>query len=172
MRKTSPSFQTHVYDPDCTKLKQIINEIKPETVRYSATITLKPRMYQYKAEQQYDMTYPELIKHLSCNNYSNATIISELTKNYNVHYHITITFQNPYTKDFKINFQKQFVDSFRKSQVFGFVNIKQIDSELGWIEYISKDLKTFIDSTGRRPIIKDDFNYFTEKDYAKYGTEW
>lgn len=154
-------------------LNQVLTPVTQETVRYSATITLKPRMYQYKAEQQYDMTYPDLIKHLSCNGYSKMTVISELTKNYNIHYHLTITFPFDGTlyKGFP-NWQKKFVDSFRKSPVFGFVNIKQIEDELGWISYIGKSFKDFTDSTGRRPIIKDDFDYFTEDDYANYGTEW
>lgn len=152
-------------------LKQTVSEIKPTTVRYAATITLKPRMYQHRAEQQYDMTYPDIVKHLECNGWKNYSIVAELTKNYNVHYHLTITFPIAVVVP-KVNYMKKFVDSFRKSQVFGFVNIKQIDDELGWITYMSKDLQQFIDSTGRRPIIKDDYNYFTEKDYAKYGTEW
>lgn len=152
-------------------LKQVVSEKVSETVRYSATVTLKPRMYQYKAEQQYDMSYPDLIKHLACNGYKNITVIAELTKNYNIHYHLTVTF--PFGENSKYcNCMKKFVDSFRRSQMFGFVNIKQIDSEIGWIEYIGKQLKEFTDSTGRRPIIKDDFNYFTENDYAKFGTEW
>lgn len=153
----------HVYDPDCLKLKEIVQQ----SVRYAATITLKPRMYQYKAEQQYDMTYPDLIKHLECNGFTEYTIIAELTKNYNIHYHMTITFKN-----IKLNNMKKFVDTFRKSQVFGFVNIKQIDDEPGWQEYISKQFEEFKQSTDRRPVIKDKFNYYDETIYAKYGTTW
>lgn len=176
MRKTSVQnqFASHVYDPNCTKLMSIIKgQDLNESVRYSATITLKPRMYQYKAEQQYDMTYPDLIKHLLCNGVHKMTVISELTKNFNIHMHLTITVLIPKDCGKSVNIQKKFVDSFRKSPVFGFVNIKQIsEDENGWVEYISKDFQSFVDSTGRRPILKDDFDYFSETDYALFGTEW
>lgn len=141
-----------------------------ESVRYSATVTLKPRLYQHRAEIQYDMTYPEIVKQLALTGIHKSVIVAELTKNFNIHYHLTITVL--LHTGCNINVMKKFVDSFRKSPVFGFVNIKQIEDEKGWIEYISKSFNDFVFATNRRPIIKDDFNYWTPAIYANFGTEW
>lgn len=135
------------------------------SVRYSYTITLKPVLYKFKAEEQYDKTYCRIATELG--SFSTFTLIAECTKGFNVHYHGTISF-NECTK----NCMKKFVDYFRGDKEIGYVNIKQITDEPGWIDYISKSIKDTCIALNRRPIIMDDFDYFTSDDYALYGTEW
>lgn len=140
------------------------------SVRYSFTITLKPSLYNVPASVQYDKTYDELYKHL-CQNFNvKLTLVAELTRNYNIHFHGTIVFIM--INVHKYNVMKRFVDSFRKSKIFGFVNIKQIEDEPGWIDYISKGFHDFTRDTNRRPILQDDFDYWKPDIYALYGTEW
>lgn len=126
-----------------------------ESVKYSFTITLKPNLFQYKAEEQYDKSYLTLVKHLMTLS-KKFSVVAELTKNYNIHYHGIITF-TLHEKQ-KSNFMKKFTDSFRKNTCFGFVNIKQITDEQGWINYITKDLKITRESICRPPVLIDSFN--------------
>lgn len=141
-----------------------------KSVSYSYTVTLRPQLYGIPGQDQYDKTSDELVKHLS-NICAEYTLVAELTSSYNVHYHGTVSFALKLPGP-PVNLRKRFVDSFRKNKLFGFVQIKQIDDEPGWIEYISKSLEETCNDLGRRPILKDDFNYWTPIQYAKYGTEW
>lgn len=142
-------------------------EIKDNSMRYSFTITLKPRCYVEPAEAQFDLTYAILYQMLTSIG-TKITLVAEATQNLNVHYHGTICF-----KEYKnVNHRKCFIDAFRKTKHFGFVSIKQITDEPGWVEYISKSLKESRMDLGRRPIIKDDFEYFNEELYALFGHEW
>lgn len=138
-----------------------------QSVRYSFTVTLKPRMYIDPSETQFDLTFSELRTILKSMN-AKFTLIAELTKmGHNIHYHGTITF--PLTSK---NVVKRFIDVFRKTKHYGFVSIKQIDNEQGWIDYISKEFIETVREVERRPIINDDFNYFDEKLKALYSHLW
>lgn len=134
------------------------------SVRYSFTITLKPILYKNKADAQYFETYDKLCNILS--QMGKYVLVAETTKAYNIHYHGTMEFNI-----MRPNLRKYFVDSFRNSKIFGFVNIKQIDDEPGWCEYISKDFEEFR-KINLRAIIKDDLDYFDEQYCADYGIEW
>lgn len=124
------------------------------SVLYSFTVTLKPVMYKFKPQTQYDKTYidlAKLLKSLNCK----LTMICEYTKNYNIHYHGVIQFLSK-SKDH----MKDFYDVFRIVKSFyGFVNIKQIDDLDGWKSYISKELNDFHD---RRPIIIDEHEFYNQ----------
>jgi len=126
-----------------------------DTFKYSFTVTLKPNLFKLIAEEQYDKTYLPLYKHLAAMSHK-FTLIAELTKNANVHYHGMIQF--PMNK--KVIFRKKFIDSFRKSKEFGFVNITQITDEEGWRKYIIKDINETREAIGRPPIIEDFFYVF------------
>lgn len=145
-----------------------------ETVRYAFTITIKPNHYRFNLEQQYDLTSDILIKDLSNMGICKVTLVAESTSNLNLHYHGTISFTicKNICSRIKFSVRKKFIDSFRSSKLFGFVTILEITDEPGWINYINKQFQEFTDLSGRRPILKDDFNYFNPTDYAKYGTEW
>lgn len=127
---------------------------KMASIRYSFTITLQPKMYKYDASNQYDLTMYDVAEYLGNLN-CEFTLVSELTKSYNIHYHGTIIF-----KTIKGNLKKKFVDHFRAHKTIGFVCIKDITDEPGWIEYISKGLADTKKDVGRPPIIIDQLEYF------------
>lgn len=121
------------------------------SVLYSFTVTLKPILYSLEANEQYDVTYSNLVRLLKNLNVC-ITMVSEYTKCFNIHFHGIIQFKTP-----NKNHMKQFYDLFRKNKLFGFVNIRQIDDLENWIKYMKKDLHEFTD---RRPIIIDEFGEF------------
>lgn len=138
------------------------------SVRYSFTITLKPIMYKDKLEDQFHKTFVELCHAL--NEMGKYVLIAEQTRAFNLHYHGTMEFTKSYHEN-TTNVRKKFVDSFRKSKIFGFVNIKQIDLEPGWKEYISKSFEE-MKQIGIRPILKDDLDYYDGDLIAYFGIEW
>jgi len=141
-----------------------------ETVKYSFTITLKPHLYKFTNTEQFDLTSDLLVKDLSNMGITKVTMIAENTQSFNIHYHGVITWF--LTCGTMKDIRNRFIDSFRRHKNIGFVNIKQIDDEVGWKNYISKELEETYINTDRRPILKDDFDYFTPEDYARYGTFW
>lgn len=133
------------------------------SVRYAFTVTLKPNLYRFTPTEQYDMTYYRIhtILWSVANEY---TCVAELTQNGNIHYHGIIDFIIIPNKSNMIRFK----NSFRKETLFGFNNIKQIDNDLKWIEYISKDLKTTKEEIDRPPIIKDEFKVILHPTLGNY----
>lgn len=127
---------------------------------FSFTVTLKPCMYRYEPEEQYDRTYKDLV--ILCRLMSNNfTIVAEVTKNCNLHYHGII----------ELHHKKKWYSTFRKSDIFGFTTCReQYDDK--WNEYISKSLKETYETILRRPIIKDSYNIFTNEQKIEYGTEF
>jgi len=136
------------------------------SIKYCLTITLKPKMYLYESEIQYDRTYMYIVNRLNCAiGNGKLTMIAELTKNSNIHYHSVITHS---IKDGRY-IGKIINDIFRRDEFVGFVNIKPLDNENGWIDYISKSFDQFYIDNDRRPIIIDQFNYFSLKVMMQYG---
>lgn len=127
-----------------------------QSVKYSFTLTLRPKLYDSTLDVQYDVTSTELVNRLKCLP-SRVTVIAEITKyNCNIHYHGMIQFLIR-SKDHIVDFH----NLFRKSKIFGFKNIKQVDDERGWLEYISKELKRTKDIVGRPPILIDEFHTYS-----------
>lgn len=141
------------------------------TQRYAFTVTLKPSQYTVDGEVQYDRTHLQIIEKLQsvC---AHFTVIAELTKNCNIHFHGIADFDNNHP-----NVIKKFTDHFRcrcKNKyvckcIFGYVYIKVMPDELGWHDYIKKNIKTTYESLSRRPIIRDDFNVFPLALFELYG---
>lgn len=125
------------------------------TQRYAFTVTLKPRMFNHTAEQQYDKTQEQLSLLLKAIGYE-VSMCAELTKGMNIHYHGTINFKCEPT----VLPDKLFIDSFRRSNIFGFINIKPINDEPKWMEYISKDLEVTRNAIKRDPRILNGFKYW------------
>lgn len=117
------------------------------TFLYSFTITLLPILYKETSDIQYDKTVYLLKEYLS--SLKDLTLVAEQTKNYNIHYHGCARLPIVGKK----NSVKTFVDQFRKSKQFGFINVKQIEDENGWLKYIFKDVHTTYTDTGRPPIV-------------------
>lgn len=139
------------------------------SVDYSFTLTLKPkRLFQQEPEKQYDNTMYHVVNMLNSLN-AKYTLIIELTKSFNIHYHGIISFL---LQDNEFDCMKSFYSLFRKDEKIGYIYLKQITDFPGWIEYLRKDLyKTFM-CVGRRIIIQDNYNVFTKEEIAKYSVGW
>lgn len=135
----------------------------PASVEYAFTVTLLPKIYTHPAEKQYDLTYIEIMRILEGQSQA-YTLIAELTKGANIHYHGIIKYL-----DFKAktNLTKQFIDAFRNSKLFGHINIKQVTDLKGWVDYLQKDIDSTRESINRPPILNDYFNEITSK-YADF----
>lgn len=131
---------------------------------YFFTITLKPVMYHHDVDKQHDETINEILLNLTmlCNKSCDYTIVCELTKAFNIHYHGIIDLTN--------STKRKFINIFRNSSKTGFVNISLINDLSKTVEYIAKSIpQTHID-VGRRPIIKDDLNLLKHIDnYLTYS---
>lgn len=137
------------------------------SVDYTFTITLQPKLYKQEPEQQYDLTYNH-VRQTLVKIAREFTLVSELTKNYNIHFHGIINF----TSVPKTDYRKLFYKVFRNDTLVGFVNIKQMTDYPGWKEYISKDIKTFTESVNRRPIIWDDYEVFSSDQRFNFGCQF
>lgn len=124
------------------------------SVRYAATVTLRPQLYKYKPEEQYDRSYMEVAKMIKALD-TRVDIIAELTKSFNLHYHLTIEFINFKPKS---NLMLIFHNAFRNNKIFGFVNIRQIDNDIKWLEYIKKDLTITKNTINRPPVILNEIS--------------
>lgn len=128
------------------------------TIFYALTITLKPKMYNHQAEEQYDIAKPVIYNM----NLGEATVICELTKAYNVHFHClievneTATFKGPKGK--LISFERYVCDKFRNNPVIGFVYVKKCTDKSGWITYMLKDIEQTKQNIARQICVRDDFN--------------
>lgn len=134
------------------------------TQAYAFTVTLKPDCFKQPAEIQYDRTYNQLKEYLSDMSFY-YTLVAELTKNKNIHYHGVIKFPLPNLRDVI----KMFKDRFRNDKLFGFVDIKVMSDSEGWLDYISKELKETYQSINRRPIIYDGYDLFPTDNFVIYG---
>lgn len=139
--------------------------------KYAFTVTLKPKLYDHNAEDQYDKTSTVLEQSLAKVGH-HFTCVTELTKSANIHYHGVIDFEmnHPnFIKKFHDHFRCRCSNKYKCKCLFGYVNIKVLEKEDGWKDYISKELKVTYDSISRRPIVRDDFNYFPLSTFELYG---
>jgi len=127
------------------------------SLEYAITVTLKPVMYRHAAEIQFSQTYEVLLKHLRTFT-PRITLLAELTKDFNVHYHGLIQFSKDDVLRYH-NLAKRFKDSFRKSKVFGHIVIVMAHDLPGWKEYCTKDLEETYRLLGTGPVFIDYFNY-------------
>lgn len=139
---------------------------------YSFTITLKPRIFRLNAEDQYDECYKHVLLRLKQIT-TKCTLVAELTKNCNIHFHGICAFQRyatyNYIKRFHDHFRCRCKNKFTCKCMIGFVNIKLTMNYPGWVDYISKSLKETYDSLSRRPIIIDDYNIAPGGVFEMYG---
>lgn len=140
----------------------------PFSVDYAGTITLRPKLYTKEPEVQYDETYDYVRRKLSSLS-THFTLIAEVTKSYNIHYHIVIKFD---LEDRKKDCMKEFHKCFRNDNLVGFVNIRQIDDMVKWTDYLKKDLCHTVNATNRRPVIWDMYDIFDSEERATFGVTW
>lgn len=132
------------------------------SVLYFATVTLLPCMYKGNLEAQYEATYKEIFR--ICKDMSSTcSIIAESTKNYNIHYHLLICFKN---YKVRTNLRKMFIDKFRNNELFGFVNITQVEDLNGVVQYCLKEYKQTTKDLNAPSIICDELHLFPENDFG------
>lgn len=124
------------------------------TWSYAVTITLKPTVRRYTAEQQYDRFSEYVVKQIK--EYFPGCLLTlcvELTKSYDIHFHGTINFKISEIPKQVRNYPKWFSDKFRGDKIIGFTLLKVITEHDVWNEYIHKTNVQFTEDTNREPII-------------------
>lgn len=160
------------------------------SVEYAFTVTLNRRFNELTTDSQienmnpwlynYMLAYGRDMKHYTGRNML-ITSVLELTQNANIHVHGIVRYPMEWLiKNVNIWFRDMFRPKKRqvlafgigretdKSQYFGFVNIKPCDNLLGWTDYLRKNFKEFLEATGRRPIMSDDFMCFGTEEILLY----
>jgi len=126
---------------------------------YAFTITLLPRLYKMDADAQYDLTHLPVAKMLLAFGpitQLGLTLIAELTKQFNIHYHGVFRVNTQYDVLYPDKrLRKQFVDHFRKHALFGFVNISLVKDLTVWTDYIKKEIPDTKLLIGRCPVVFD-----------------
>lgn len=134
---------------------------------YSLTITLRPKCYTQEPEKQYDNTY-EYVSRKIRSLTQTYTLIAEVTKAYNVHYHSILRISPNQYKD---NL-KQIYACFRNDNLIGYIKCDQTINYNKWVEYLQKDIIHTMNALNRRPIIYDQYDIFDESQRASYGINW
>lgn len=140
----------------------------PSTIDFFGTITLNPKMYRDEPEIQYDNTclYVRDKLHQLTNDF---TLVAELTKAYNIHYHLVIKFD---ITNKNIDYRKEFHKLFRNDRMIGFINLQPMANAPASQVYIKKDLDKTCNSIDRRPVICDTYNWFNLEERALYARYW
>lgn len=139
------------------------------SVNYAYTITLKPQLYKQTPDKQYDAT-AEYVRDRLFTISSQLTLVAELTKSVNVHFHGVINFK--LDNVCKKRYDLKFANLFRNDPLIGFTNLRQIDNEIIWSNYISKSVEDTHLVLMRRPIIIDNFEIFNESQRANHALSW
>lgn len=116
-------------------------------------------MYKDTIDIQYDKTYQDLMTLLRLIS-NKVTIVVELTKALNVHYHGLINLNCSRIK---------FVNLFRKSKEFGFVNISELKDLNKVATYMEKDFLQTKKELGVPPIIMNQHNLYPKDVQLEYG---
>lgn len=128
---------------------------KQYTARMAFTLTLKPKVFSKKAKDQLSYALYDINESLRDHKY---TLVYELTKACNIHFHGIISFNTAKMKG--KNARMYWFDLWRKSDRIGFTDLKSETDEQGWEDYILKSveetremLPVFLE-----PVLRDDFN--------------
>lgn len=116
-----------------------MQDIVRYTVDYALTITLKPHNYKHLAEDQYEKVKDEInliFKRLRLRDNIKITLLSEMTKAYNIHLHGILAFNMDKHKC--QDYLKYIYDIFRSSKTIGYVYVKPVVDYNIWKDYITK----------------------------------
>lgn len=124
---------------------------------YEFTLTLRPRLYKYTAQEQFDYVYNTLRSILD--KYK-CSMIAELTGENNIHMHAKIEL-----KDFKE--RNNLINKLRSYHMtFGKKTITQLINEPKYDAYMLKDIAITMQVI-KQPVVMDAFDLFT-KIYKPY----
>jgi len=123
------------------------------SIDYAGTLTLRPKLFVHTPEQQIDLARTEIKVCLRtlCAQY---TCIAELTKSYNIHFHLICKVLMLGQK----NTLRKLYDCFRKSTIIGFCVWKPVTEYKVWTDYMTKDtIKTYSELFCQHPVIQNDY---------------
>lgn len=127
----------------------------PQTVDYHLTVTLKPYLYAKTPYKQ--LVKSAVLLHKMLLAYK-ATIIAELTKDYNIHYHCLISTLVDRFDYKKRPFDYYVHDIFRRHRdTFGYIKCDQIKNYSEYVKYMMKDIDKTKEILEVTPIIRDDY---------------
>lgn len=162
------------------------------TQDYAITITLDPRIREFSTTHQHDiMRYniENVIKKRiveAVMSYLDVkpstlppiylTLVAELTKSFDVHYHGIISFPLVYKiRDPAIFLRNVFRERYKgnpakmeSKDFIGFICLKPIDDWTKWTDYITKDIISYKERLNRGSIICDDYELFEADDLLQY----
>lgn len=127
-------------------------------MRFTVTLTILPKHYVLDATQQYDLC-TERVADLLNTYFKKYTLVAELTKSANIHYHV---FAEPKLNVSEVHLNKLLKDAVRKHKYIGFICVKQATDEKGWIDYILKSNLETSRLISRPSILRDDLACATE----------
>lgn len=129
-------------------------------VEFAITITLLPKMYKKPLEEQYDESISEIEK-LSLDESFTISLIAEITKQHNVHYHGKIQTN---TKGRDRSFLSHIYNIFRNRTTTGFISVKEINDDIAWESYCVKNIEETHKHMDRPVVATDGLRYFVKYD--------
>jgi len=132
------------------------------TQEYAVTVTLLPKCRIYTTHEQY-LKYANYILQIIDGLFpgNKLTMVCEMTKSYDLHFHGIITFDQSCIRS-GVNVPRWFRDKFRNHPIIGFVLLKVITEREIWIDYLKKDISHFQGDLNVHPCIRDDFDIIRE----------
>lgn len=129
---------------------------------YALTVTLKPKqLFKMDANKQLACTKDLLVNRLEEIGIYCKSIVVELTKAYNIHYHGVFCVKKNVIKNLHIVEMGKYVcDKFRNNPLFGFIDVKQCTDVKKWIEYMMKDIKRTYKLMHVYPLVDDNPEWY------------
>lgn len=127
-------------------------------MQYELTVTLRPAMYKYSAEEQFEKSKPWMVTILL--NYQ-VSCVAELTQSNNVHYHAIIELKDHIERDKLIN-------KIRQYKMLGKISCSQLINNTKWIAYLQKDYSQTMKIIKTHPDVRDYYGIFGHKEFNKF----
>lgn len=125
--------------------------------RFAVTLTFRPPVFRYKAEDQHDRHHVDVCDVLR--GLGRFSLVAELTKSSNVHFHALLECDGS-----EVAVRKRVNDAVRRHPVIGFCCTKLCTDEPGWADYMSKEVSDYHEVMKRHPIIADGLDIFSRVD--------
>lgn len=131
-------------------------------MKYEYTQTLRPRLYDLPASEQFKIIKPIMWKILEP--YAEVSLIAELTSTNNIHLHGIIELKDIKERDKFINKLRPY------SRQLGKFTLNQVRYEESYIEYMNKDKKYTHEILNMDPIIRDGYGIYGDrpKEYRRF----
>lgn len=121
-------------------------------MKHEITLTLRPLLYTRTAKEQFEMVTPLIRVALHGYKYS---MVAELTKEFNIHYHGIIDIHGPIQKNALLNKLRPL------NRFLGRKRCEAVRFEESYENYIKSDLKE-TQQIVADPVVKDDYKIFNK----------